>query len=102
MCSSGGSPSVLRLLLAMAFAGIAACTTKLDPAAAPHPERIEPSSAPNGTEVHVVISGTHFSVTAVQNLGRGDAITVDNRFRVLLGETELIDVQWMNTGTLRA
>jgi hypothetical protein len=62
---------------------------------------MEPSSAVAGVPVAAVIRGTSFNLvisTSVDN----SSIGVRDTFRVWLGESELTEVTWVDTATLRA
>lgn len=68
--------------------------------ASPRPESVQPAGGSAGTSTPVVIRGDGFLARATQPAtGRP---TLDDHLRAWLGETELLEVTWIDAGTLHA
>lgn len=70
-------------------------------AAAPRPERMEPSTGSASASVPVVIRGEGFLLRPVQEQSGSGAELVAGH-RAWLGDVELVDVVWVDTRTLHA
>ncbi|WNG16427.1 hypothetical protein [Cystobacter fuscus] len=67
----------------------------------PQVHRLVPGWGLTTAPVSGVIEGENFLVLPTQNVGGGDAVTVDSDFDAFLGPHALDDVTWTDTRTLR-
>jgi hypothetical protein len=86
--------------LALAMAFLAGCDTSAV-RDAPRPGAITPAIGFATADAIVEIRGDDFHVEGVQSADEGGS-SVDASYRAWLGATELRDVTWIDTGTLRA
>ncbi len=86
--------------LALAMAVLAGCDTSFVPEA-PRPAEIVPAIGFATADAIVDIRGDDFHVDVVQSADEGGS-EVDASYRAWLGTTELREVTWIDTGTLRA
>ena len=67
----------------------------------PAPEAVVPAAGWNGAGREVEIRGRDFYATVTRRL-EGEPLQTDTRFRVWLGDRELVDVRWLDSATLTA
>ena len=100
---SRSSPRLLHLTLLTLLALCASCSGRGKPAEPARLDAIVPGWGFNGESADVELQGAQFTPLATLHFGiaTGD-VSVDDRFLVFLGATQLDGVTWQNARTLRA
>jgi hypothetical protein len=79
-----------------------ACARTSPPPPPPSPASVDPPGSYFGQPTLVSLRGTGFTLGAVQQLGGGGQIALDQTFRAFLGTAQLRNVQWVDSSTLLA